>query len=474
MLSRYQQFTLNADHIPLLCGKNTLKSWKFDLSMDPVKETEIKLEDVFMDCFETTGKHIALPLYKEEDIEDVMITEAEECFEDPPTRHQPICQVAIGDDFEDAEEEFEDAKEVVGESDNDKAEESEVWEDDIEDVMITEAEEWSTDDTVYLVNGEADPECVDSIMKIHKATNHKSENNLLHAYRNAAKLTSKVRQSIKNAVDSCEICRKYKRSQGTPKVALPKVVDFNQIVTLDLKQFGKQNVLWAVCSFTRFIQGIVLPNKTANAMIEGLDDVRNWRFGFPSQGFWMDNGGEFKNAEFEEYASKANFNIRFGPTYSPWSNGLNERNHHSADITVNKMMEADKKLSLQKAVKMAAWTHNTNVNVLGYNPMTLVTGKSVVMPGITTGNLATESMFDSEAVKKIMERHHDVTRRSERLNILQSWTEHRNRQTEFLMIFSMKRKIWFYIKRRTRKGGMDQKKYFVTEEEMFGFGQMVI
>ena len=97
-------FVINTDHIPLLCGENTLKSWKFDLSMDPIKETEIKLEDVFIDCFKTTVKHIALPLYKEEDVEDVMITEAEECFEDPPTRRQSICQVAIGDDLEDAEE----------------------------------------------------------------------------------------------------------------------------------------------------------------------------------------------------------------------------------------------------------------------------------------------------------------------------------------------------------------------------------
>ena len=42
--------------------------------------------------------------------------------------------------------------------------------------------------------------------------------------------------------------------------------------------------------------------------------------------------------------------------------------------------------------------------------MTLVTGKSVVMPGITTGNIATKSMFDSEAAKEIMERHHDTTK----------------------------------------------------------------
>ena len=40
-----------------------------------------------------------------------------------------------------------------------------------------------------------------------------------------------------------------------------------------------------------------------NAMNEGY----NWQFGFPSKGFWSDNGGEFQNDSLEEYASKARF-----------------------------------------------------------------------------------------------------------------------------------------------------------------------
>ena len=30
--------------------------------------------------------------------------------------------------------------------------------------------------------------------------------------------------------------------------------------------------------------------------------------------------------------------IEFSPSYSPWSNGLNERNHYSADRIVRKLM----------------------------------------------------------------------------------------------------------------------------------------
>ena len=151
-------------------------------------------------------------------------------------------------------------------------------------------------------------------------------------------------------------------------------------------------------SFTRFIQGKVLSNKEAETVIEALNSTWNWKFGFPSIGFWADNGPELKNHEIEELASKLSFSCRFGPTYLPWSNGLNKRNHYSANMMVRKIRESYKGISLQKAVDMAAWTHNTNTNVLGYDPMSLVTGKSVFFPGISNGNIATESMFDSEAI----------------------------------------------------------------------------
>merc|ERR1712240_441528 len=61
-------------------------------------------------------------------------------------------------------------------------------------------------------------------------------------------------------------------------------------------------------------------------------------------------------------------------------------------------------------VKTAAWTHNTNVNRAGYSPLTLVTGKAVTIPELTMGNEGSESVTDSEAVRKIMETIHKVTR----------------------------------------------------------------
>ena len=95
--------------------------------------------------------------------------------------------------------------------------------------------------------------------------------------------------------------------------------------------------------------------------------------------------------------------MKFGPTYSPWSNGLNERNHALADLTIKKLLEEKKTALNDSLVKAAALTHNTLINKLGYTPLQLVTGKAVTLPGLTTGNKATESSTDSEAVQKTME-----------------------------------------------------------------------
>ena len=84
-------------------------------------------------------------------------------------------------------------------------------------------------------------------------------------------------------------------------------------------------------------------------------------------------------------------------------NGLNERNQASADLTIKKLLEEKKTPLNDSLVKAAAWTHNTSINKLGYTALQLVTGKKVTLPGLTTGNKATESSTDSEAVQKTME-----------------------------------------------------------------------
>ena len=71
-------------------------------------------------------------------------------------------------------------------------------------------------------------------------------------------------------------------------------------------------------------------------------------------------------------------------------------------------MDEDSKIMLSKAVEMAAWTHITNIMVSGYTPLQLETGKRVTYPGVSKGNEATESVFEDEGVRRIMEGRFEI------------------------------------------------------------------
>ena len=125
-------------------------------------------------------------------------------------------------------------------------------------------------------------------------------------------------------------------------MAIPKATEFNSVVAIDLKEIGDKYILWMVCACTKFIQGEVLKDRRAETIVKAIHKGWCMSFGFPTVGFWADNGGEFRNATMEEYVNKLGIEIRFTPAYSPWSNGVNERNHYSCDRIIKKIMEDEK------------------------------------------------------------------------------------------------------------------------------------
>ena len=80
---------------------------------------------------------------------------------------------------------------------------------------------------------------------------------------------------------------------------MPKSTSFNEIVTLDLKEFGSKYVLWMLDSFTRFIQGKLISNKKADKIISALMDTWCMNLGFLTNGFFADNGGKFSNVKLD-------------------------------------------------------------------------------------------------------------------------------------------------------------------------------
>ena len=270
---------------------------------------------------------------------------------------------------------------------------------------LYDIKEWSLADTVWLISEENDDEVYitkeekenlmtkKTIKKIHELTNHKGEKGLNYAYKTAGIAEHGLKKRIKQIVKACKVCKKHEKSKPRPKSTLPKASDFNEIVSFDLKFFTEKNkiVLWCVDACTRFIRGIVIKDKEAETVVRAIHE--NWicELGWPSIGFWFDNGREFINKEMEEFATKFKLSIKAGAAYSPWSNGSNERNHASADVIIKKILEEDRTVSFETAVKMATWTHNSNPNATGFSPLQLVTGKGVNILGISYRDTGMES-----------------------------------------------------------------------------------
>merc|ERR1712240_366210 len=266
------------------------------------------------------------------------------------------------------------------------------------------------EEQIFFTEENVDMNTFKAIRKVHEVTNHKSAEKLIISYRNAEIIGPYTVKTIRQVVKDCKICQKFGRSIVRPKVALPRAASFNEIVTLDLKQFGNKYVLWCIDACTRFIQGKLLRNKKAETILNAINECWNLAFGIPGIGYYADNRTEFKNVKMDELVSKLGISISYSPAYSPWSNGINERNHASCDMTIKKLME-DRNIELSDVlVKTVAWTHNTNVNRAGYSPLTLVTGKAVSIQGLTMGNEGSESLTDAEVVRKIRQTINKVTK----------------------------------------------------------------
>ena len=185
---------------------------------------------------------------------------------------------------------------------------------------------------------------------------------------------------------------------------MPKATTTNEVVSLDLKEKRefKKHILYCLDEFSGYMVGEVINNKKPATIIQAFH--KRWIRegpGIPRNGIFSDNGGEFKNPEMKEMASKYNLKLSLTAENSPWSNGKNKQNYYNIDRTVEKLMEDDSTLTLEEAVSLAVEAHNMQINSTGFSPKQLQFGHQAVIPGITEGNPATmEPIVESDTFRK--------------------------------------------------------------------------
>ena len=196
---------------------------------------------------------------------------------------------------------------------------------------------------------------------------------------------------VNKLYESCEPCFELQQTKSKFKVSLPMAHDFNQTLCMDLKIWSGSGkiILYVIDMFTRYVQAKVIPNKKPESVLKVL--IEEWikRWGSPSA-ILVDNGGEFVNDKMNKVCETFGIKLLTTGSYSPNQNGLCEKNHQIVDKIIEKLISDDQKLPFEEALSSAVFAKNMLVNVYGYSPLQLVTGKQPKLPGATSDQLTAQ------------------------------------------------------------------------------------
>ena len=142
-------------------------------------------------------------------------------------------------------------------------------------------------------------------MKLHKQFGHPKSSRLMGLVK-----TSGITflDSVKELVQSCEICLRYKKANLRSIVGFSLVHDFNETVAMDLKPFRNVTISHLIDHATRFSAGAIISTKRKEVIVDKI--FKHWiaLFGTPKLFLW-DNGGEFNNDTFREMGEQLNINV---------------------------------------------------------------------------------------------------------------------------------------------------------------------
>ena len=96
--------------------------------------------------------------------------------------------------------------------------------------------------------------------------------------------------------------------------------------------------------------------------------------------FLADNGGELANAEYRDMCENLSIEFTNTAAYSPWQNGLCERNHAVVDDCISNMLEQNRDMKLDAALVWAIHAKNALQMVYGFSPYQLVFGANPNLP----------------------------------------------------------------------------------------------
>ena len=229
----------------------------------------------------------------------------------------------------------------------------------------------------------------DDVVRMHKGLGHPSRASMERMIRACGDFTKDIDLVLNKLYETCESCLKHGKSKPTPKVSPPTAYDVNDTISIDLKIFQKKQkiILYIIDEFSRYVTAVVIPDKRGETVVKALLDkwILGTPYGPPKQ-LKSDNGGEFVNKSMRDLCEMYSIKHITTAAFAPWSNGGNERNHHTVDLMMEKIMAEDKSIKFEDALARAVYAKNSMLNVHGFSPSQILTGKQPRIPGACSDN----------------------------------------------------------------------------------------
>ena len=259
----------------------------------------------------------------------------------------------------------------------------------------------NTLDALFSVRGKTLQEKKKAALHLHRALVHPSFSTMKKSLAMMDDRDAEFEHCVKEVTDNCKTCKVHGTTRPRPAVSGltdPEKMERNHVVSLDLKQWGDRHILYMTDMVTRYTRANFVPSKNKETIVNMM--LKEWVsiFGAPSM-FYSDGGGEFANKELKELGNTYGILIRHTPAYSPWANGLNERNHATVDFMLKKMMSENYDIPVDMALQYAVAVKNNFMFVDGFTPVQLMFGRAPRMPLTTDDNLpALEGVSSSKII----------------------------------------------------------------------------
>ena len=213
-----------------------------------------------------------------------------------------------------------------------------------------------------------------TLIKLHRQFAHPPLKKLKALLQDSGQLTEDYQEILEDIGEKCNLCKRYMKTPPRPAVGLPMASQFNDRVTMDLKQWNGRWILHIIDMWSRYTISVFIPRKRSCDVINAL--MQGWIAVFGvMEAILTDNGGEFSSDEMREVMSILNVQIITTAADSPFQNGLCERVHALTDMMLLKLSEESDKTDSQTLLCWANMARNSLQMWNGFSSHQLIFGK---------------------------------------------------------------------------------------------------